>query len=283
VDLMRKVPLPPLANSINIPRLKSGTTVATQKDLGAISDTNVTTSLLTFPVITIAGQEDFARQLFDRAVPELADMVIFPDLVAAYLTSSDVQALSGNGSAPNAKGVLETPEINEQTFTSSSPTLAELYKKVAGAIQKIHTLRFLPPTAIIMHPRRWAWILTQVDTTNRPLVVPASQGPFNAFGNLNELASEGAVGTMQGLPVYVDPSIPVNQGASTSQDVVIVQRMEDSWFMEDDPVKTRVFEEVLSNELAIRAQVFNYVALTHERYVKGVCKIEGTGLVEPTF
>jgi HK97 family phage major capsid protein len=283
VDLMRKIPLPPNTNVINIPRLKTGTSTATQKDLGAVEDVNLATGLLTFNVITVAGQEDFARQLFDRSVPELADMVVFPDLIADYITKTDVQALSGNGTLPNAKGVLEGSERNKVTFTSATPTLGELYKKIANAVQLIHTLRFLPPEAIVLHPRRWAWALTQVDSTNRPLIVPASQGPFNVFGNLNEVASEGAVGSMQGLPVFVDPSIPTNLGASTEQDAVIVQRMADSWFMEDDPIKTRVYEEVLSNELAIRAQVFNYLALTHDRYPKAVATIEGSGLNSPTF
>jgi hypothetical protein len=53
--------------------------------------------------------------------------------------------------------------------------------------------------------------------------------------------------------------------------------------MEDEPIKTRVFEEVLSSKLAIRAQVFNYLAFTAERYVHSVCVIEGTGLAEPSF
>jgi len=283
-DLMRKVPLPPNTNVINIPRLKTGTATAAQSDLGTVEDKNLATGLLTFNVITVAGQEDFARQLFDRSVPELADMVVFPDLIADYLTKTDVQALSGTGTLPQAKGALEGSERNKVTFTSASPKLSELYKKIANAVQLIHTTRFLPPDAIVMHPRRWAWCITQVDGTNeRPLIVPSSQGPFNAFGNFNEVASEGIVGAMQGLPVYVDASIPTNLGASTQQDPIIVQRMADSWFMEDDPIKTRVFEEVLSNELAIRAQVFNYLALTHERYPKAVATIEGTGLNEPTF
>jgi HK97 family phage major capsid protein len=291
-DCLTKRPLPPNTNTINIPRLKAGTKTETQKDLGNVESKDLTTGLLTFPVITVAGQEDFARQLFDRAIPELADMVVFPDLVADYLTKTDVQAISGSGVAPNAKGVLTTAEeaepgkgqpAHEVTFTSASPKLSELYSKLANAIQLIHTTRFMPPTAIFMHPRRWAWCLAALDGNNRPLIVPTAGGPFNVLGNLNEIASEGYVGTMQGLPVYIDPSIPTNLGTGTNQDVIIVQRTEDSWAMEDDPVKTRVFEEVLSKELAIRTQVFNYLAVTHDRYAQGISIIKGTGLAEPTF
>lgn len=282
-DLLTKRPLPPNTNSINIPRLKTGTATAAQSDLGAVQSTDITTSLLTFPVITVAGQEDFARQLFDRAVPELADMVVFPDLVADYLTKTDIQAISGSGEAPNAKGVLSSvPAGQKVTFTSGTPTVKEVYKKIADGIQRIHTKRFLPPTAIVMHPRRWAWLLAAVDSNERPLFLPATNS-FNAAGVQDGVVSQGFVGTVQGLPVYVDPSLPTNQGASTNQDPIIILRASDSWALEDSPIKTRVYEEVLSGTLAVRAQVFNYLALTHERYPEGLSLIEGTGLVAPTF
>jgi HK97 family phage major capsid protein len=252
--------------------------------LGAVKSQDLTTALLTFPVITVAGQQDFARQLFDRSVPELADMVVFPDLVADYLTKTDVQAISGSGASPNAKGVLSSVAAGGKvTFTSASPKVKELYSKMADAIQRIHTTRFLPPTAIIMHPRRWAWLLASVDANERPLVLPAANSPFNAVGNLERVASEAVVGSMLGLPIIVDSSLPINEGAGTNQDAILVQRVEDSWVLEDQPVKTKVYEEVLSNELAVRAQVFNYLALTHERYVESVAVIQGTGLTAPVF
>jgi HK97 family phage major capsid protein len=283
-DALTSRPLPPNTNSINIPGLETGTETAAQADLGAVKSKDLKTKLLTFPVITVAGQQDFARQLFDRAVPELADMVVFPDLVADYLTKTDLQSISGSGSSPNAKGVLSAVLAGGKvTFTSGTPKVKEFYSKVADAIQRIHTKRFLPPSAIVMHPRRWAWLLASTDTAERPLILPVADSNFNSIGNLTNVASEAVVGSMQGLPVIVDASLPINEGASTNQDPVIIQRVEDAWTLEDEPIKTKVFEEVLSNELAVRCQVFNYLALTHERYATAVCTITGTGLTEPVF
>jgi HK97 family phage major capsid protein len=283
-DLLTRRPLPPNTNSINIPKLVSGTRVGAQADLGAVESHDLVTGLLTFPVITIAGQQDFARQLFDRAVPELADLVVFPDLVADYLTKTDIQALSGSGVSPNAKGVFESVEAGQKvTYTTGEPKLTTLYSKVADAIQRVHTKRFMPPNAIVMHPRRWGWCLAAVDSQNRPLIVPSAGGPMNVIGNLENVASEAIVGSMQGLPVIVDPSIPTNLGAKTNQDAIIIQRVDDSWAMEDDPIKTKVYEEVLSDELAVRCQVFNYASVTHERYKQSIATIEGTGLETPVF
>jgi len=285
-DALTSIPLPPNANTINIPKLTGGTSTGAQADLGAVSSQDITTSLVSFPVITIAGQEDLARQLFDRAVPELADMVLWPDLVSDYNTKLDVQAISGSGATPNATGALSqsgVPAGNTLTYTTGSPTLGGLYSKIAGCVNAIHTTRYLPPDSIWMHPRRWAWCLAQLDSQNRPLIVPHAGGPFNAIGNLEAVASQAYVGQMMGLPVYVDPSFPVALGAGTNQDVIVVARMADHWLAEDDPIKTRVFEEVLSQTLAVRIQCFNYAGLTFGRYPQSLAFVQGTGLSSPSF
>lgn len=279
-DAMQTIPLPPNTNSVSIPRLVTGAATATQLDLGAVQSTDITTGLLTFPVITVAGQQDLARQLLDRSMPGV-DQVLFADLVADYNTKVDVQSLNGSGTGGNAKGVLQVAGVN--TSATTAATVANVYAKIADVIQQIHSTRFLPPSAIFMHPRRWGWLLAQSDTAGRPLVVPNAGGPMNVIGNLERVASQMIVGQMLGLPVITDASIPTTLGAGTNEDRIIVQRVEDAWLAEDSPVKTRVFEEVLSGTLAIRVQVFNYLALTHERYNKSIGVVTGVGLVTPTF
>jgi hypothetical protein len=49
--------------------------------------------------------------------------------------------------------------INSVTYTTSTPTVAGVYSKVADGIRQVHEGIFLPPSAIFMHPRRWAWFL----------------------------------------------------------------------------------------------------------------------------
>src|SRR5206468_9603387 len=99
----------------------------------------------------------------------------------------------------------------------------------------VETLRFMPPTAIAMAPRRWNWMLSQFDTTNRPLVVPNPQGPFNAMGTTEGTLDIGSVtpaGNMLALPVIVDASIPQAVGTGP-EDQVIVYRREDLLLWED--------------------------------------------------
>ncbi|MGI8439994.1 MAG: phage major capsid protein [Thermoleophilaceae bacterium] len=281
IDSLSRMPLPPDTNRVTLPRLATGTAVAAQADLGAVQATDPTTGSVDVPVITQAGQVDMARQLFDRSVPGM-DEVLFADLIADYNTKVDVQALSGSGAAPNALGVLNLTGVNSISYTDASPTLPELYGKIADAIQQVHSNRFLAPSVIVMHPRRWGWALAQLDTTNRPLIVPVA-GAASVMGVLENVEAQAVVGTMLGLPVLVDPNIPINRGVGANEDAIIVQRVQDSWLMENEPLQTRVYEEVLSGTLSIRVQVFNYLGITHARYPKSISVISGTGCTQPTF
>lgn len=288
-NLVNHLPLPANTDSINIPKVLTGSATAAQADAGAVQSTDPTTGALSVPVKTLAGQVDTSRQLLDRSTPGI-DTILFNDLVADYNTKVDLQVILGSGTGANAKGILSDSNRVIVTFTSGSPTAAALYSKTADAIQQIGTNRFLPAQVIVMHPRRWGWLTAQADSSGRPLVVPsASYGSdgtaVNPFGTTQVpgLVENGPVGMWQGLPVYLDASIPTNQGAGTNEDVIFVLRPSDLYLWEQGTPNTRVYEEVLSGNLQVRFQVFGYFAFTSERYSKASATIGGTGLVAPTF
>jgi HK97 family phage major capsid protein len=278
----RNLELPSGTDSVNIPRITQGSLVGVQAtDNGVVATQDMNDAYVTAPVITEAGAVTLPLQLIDQS-PIAFDEVVFADLTAEYGRQVDLQALSGSGAGGNAQGTLGTAGINAVTYTSASPTVAALYSKLADAIQQIHTGRFLPPTAVWMHPRRWAWFLAAADSSNRPLVVPSAGGPNNALANLTAVHSEGSVGTIQGLPVFVDASIPTNLGAGTNEDRIIVARMDDLWLMEG-ALRSRVLEQTKGDTLSVLLQVYAYLAFTAGRYAKATSVISGTGLVAPTF
>ncbi|WP_243087261.1 phage major capsid protein [Streptomyces sp. 891-h] len=281
-NVVNMQPLPGGTDSINIPKVATGTTAAVQTaDNAAVSETDLTDTFINAPVRTIAGQQDVAIQLLDQS-PVSFDEVIFRDLVADYATKLDEQVISGSGSAGQVTGVRNTSGIETVTYTSGSPTVAEVYSKIADAVQRVHTLRFMAPTVIVMHPRRWAWFLAASDNSGRPLVVPSAGNPQNAVATLGAVGSEQVVGQMHGLPVVTDPSMPTNLGAGTNEDVVHVLRASDVLLYESG-IRTRVLPEVGSGTLTVRLQVYGYLAFTAERYPKSVVEIGGSGLVSPTF
>ncbi|HEY3688118.1 MAG TPA: phage major capsid protein [Streptosporangiaceae bacterium] len=288
-DLCTRLPLPGGTDSINIPKVATGAAAAIQTaDNAAVSDTDLTDTSIEAKVRTIAGQQDVAIQLLDQS-PVSFDEVIFRDLIADYATKTDLQVISGSGSSGQVTGVRSTSGITTITYTSATPKLIDgsttansLIHKLADAVQRIATSRFAPADAIVMHPRRWAWVQTQVDSQNRAQIVPGAAGPSNAFGISTAPTAEGAVGMLAGLPVFVDSSIPTNLGAGTNEDVIHVLRASDLLLWESG-IRTRVLPEVGSGTLTVRLQVYGYLAFTAARQPQSVVEVGGTGLVPPTF
>lgn len=278
VDAIGTKPLPGNTDSINIPTMDTGTAVAAQTEAAAAQDTAATFGTITGAVQTIAGIQNVSQQLVDRSVPGV-DQVIFADLTRAYAGGLETAVL--NSSTTNSKGLLQLSGINSVTYTDASPTVKELYSKLADAIQQIQTGIFEAPTHIIMHPRRWAFILAASDSTDRPLITPYA--PQNLTGT-NNGAPEGAVGSIQGLPVLTSANIPTTGGAGTNQDSILVVAAPNLYIYEDAAGPyLDTFRDVLSGTLQVRFRLFNYYAQIQGRRPKAISAITGTGLVTPTF
>ncbi|YCK39711.1 phage major capsid protein [Actinomadura sp. ATCC 39365] len=277
---MRNTPLPKGTDSVTLPRLATGTAVAEQATQNtAVQNTDATTNSVTANVATIAGQQVVSVQLVEQS-PVNMDEELLRDLLADLAVKIDTFVISNN--AANKRGLLNVTGLNAVSYSDASPTVGELYPKLADAIQQISTTRYLPPDAIFMHPRRWAWILAAVDTQARPLAVPAANAPQNVIAAVGSVNAEGFVGSMQGLPVFVDPNIPTNLGAGTNEDRIIVARTDDVVLYESTP-RAEAFREPLAANLSILLRVYEYVALQSERYPKSLSVISGTGLVPPVF
>lgn len=283
-NLVTSQALPPGTDSINIPKVSTGTRTSVQTaDNAAVDELDMTDDVVTAGVKTIAGQQDVAIQLLDQS-PVNFDEVIFSDLIADFATKLDLQVISGSNGSGQVQGVRGTTGIQTVTATAGADapaTLKVVYSKIADAVQRVHTQRFQAPTVIVMHPRRWAYFLAATDTAGRPLVVPSGPGQ-NAFATHSAVAAEQVVGNMHGLPVVTDPNMPTTLGAGTNEDVIHVLRASDLLLFESG-IRSRVLPDGGSGNLTVRLQVYGYLAFTAGRYPKSVVEIGGTSLVSPTF
>jgi HK97 family phage major capsid protein len=268
----------PTTNSITIPRITTGASVAGQAgENAAVSETDQVTAQLTRSTVTIAGQQDISQQSMDLS-PYNVDQIIFGDLRGAYEAELDRQILRGSGTN-ELLGLNQVAGINAVTYTDATPTVGELYPKVADAIQQIHTARFAAAELVSMAPRRWSWMLAALDSTGRPLVVPsAGQNSIARFGA--ELA-QGIVGEIQGVPIVITGSHATNLGAGT-EDQIVICRPSDVILMET-AIRTRIHEQVLDGTLTLRLQLFTYANLFAGRFPASISTIGGTGLIAPTF
>lgn len=260
----------------------------------AISSTDITTSIVTAPVITIAGLQDVSRQLVDRTLPGI-DEVLALDLMAAYAAELDRQVIAGTGASNQHLGILNTAGTTQEAAFAvslalpSGANVALFYSKLAAAVGDVNATRFLPADTIVMHPRRWAWLSAAVDSQNRPLMVPNGSGPNNAMCTGAAGATNGPVGQIFGIDVVISANVPTNVG-SGPEDVVIVARMADVALLEaGDGMPTQVrYDAPLANQLTVRLVAFGYSAFTAARQPKAIAKVGGTatvgnGLITPTL
>jgi HK97 family phage major capsid protein len=276
-NLVQRQPLPGGTDSINIPKLLTGTAVGVQTaDNTPVVDVDLTDTFINAPVRTIAGQQGVAIQLIDQS-PIAFDDVVFRDLVAAHAAQTDAQVLSGTGTNGQVLGVMNTPNI--LSVPASAVTTQGVYSAIANAIQQVHTTRFLPPEVIVMHPRRWGWFLSLLDGQQRPLFLPAANSPFNAAGVLTDVASQQVVGQMHGLPVITDPNISTTSGGGTEDDVFVLRASD--IILWESGIRARVLPETKAQNLTVLLQIYNYLAFSAARYPQSVAVI--TGLTAPTF
>jgi HK97 family phage major capsid protein len=229
-------------------------------------------TLLTINVNTYAGQQNVSRQAIERGTG--VDSLVMADLVSAYHTALDAAVVNevkvGNG--------------NTVTYTDASPSVAELYPKILDAVQKIQTSFFAGPNVIVMHPRRLAFILAAVDSTNRPLALPQSHNPMNTVATGAGSVVYGNSGyTIAGLPVVTDANVPTDLNGD--QDAIYIGNTQELHLWEQgsgEPMMLR-FEQPKGAELDVQIIVYGYSAFTVRRYPKAWAEIIGTGLAAPTF
>lgn len=276
--------LPAAGMTLNISRMTTGTSAAVQaSENSAVSETNADDTLLTIDVRTIAGQQDLSKQVIERGSG--VDAFVVQDLIRAYHTTLDNQILNGSGASGQIRGIRNTSGVNTTTFTSATPTVALLYPKLADAYQEIQTSSFMNPTHWIMHPRRLAFLLAGVDGSDRPLVLPALNGPMNAVATGSGAASYGNSGyTLMGLPIIADANVVTDAGAGTNEDEIYCVTAPELhlWEQSGSPFALS-FDATGAGSLTVKSVVYGYSAFSAGRYPGATSIISGTGLVAPTF
>jgi len=281
-DLFHREPLPLGVSSISIPKITGGTAVAVQTTQNStVAATDITTAALSSNVSTIAGKQVVSRQLLDQSgIP--FDRVILQDLAADYARQVGAQAILGTGLTGQLRGFLTpTTGTNVVTWTQASPTAGLFFSQLARLQGLIAASRFASPDAVVMHPRRWAWLASYMDSTGRPLVAPVA-GSFNSLAQAGDNRAQGQVGSLLGMDVFVDPNISTTQGVGANQDVVLMMVRDDIWLWESE-LRAEAFEAPYAESLGLLFRCFGYLALVPDRYPASLGSIVGTGLVAPVF
>ena len=273
-----RFPLPQGVQSINIPRMTSGTAEGPQDDGSSAASGDVVDTQTNCPVVTIAGNSDVSMQLLEQSpVGAHLDAMFFQDLVSAYDLALSQQLLYGAGPTTQPtqqlQGLMTISGTNGVTFTSASPSATGMFTYLGQAISKVGNNRKRPPELWLMNTSRAGWLGSSEDTQNRPLMIADNVAITGEFDLL-------------GFPVIMDDVIPntltgnpgsLTFGSAVNQDVIIACRPSDMLLFESTPVMS-VQTEVLSGTLQARLQYRCYAAFIC-RYPSGVAIMSGTGNV----
>ncbi len=292
--LCRNMDLPAGTDSINLPKISTGTLTGIQgADNAPVTSQDWTDTAVTANVKTIAGQTDVPIQLLDQS-PYFLDQVLIQDLTQDYNAQVDRGVISGDGTNASSLnggsllGLYPTTNwsgANTVTWTDASPAPWK-FLSVAGAMaSQVAYNRFdLSSLAFLVHPRRGFWYFSGTDATHRPLVEPENIPSFNtAAVSVDSVPAEGLIGRMPfGPTVHADAHVTTadTAGAGSGQDVAIGAIWDDCWLFEGE-LRVRVMSEVLSGSLQVRLQVYGYVAFL-VRYGQSLAFATGTGFAAPT-
>lgn len=272
-NALPRLPLPLEGTSISIPSFTGGVSVDVRADAAAVSETDGTTGTVSHSVRELSGQVDIGRIDVMRSNPAI-DQIVVQMLVRRYNAKFDDQLINGTGVGQQHIGLRAVTAPNTVAYTDASPTAAELVPKLYDAIQKIDSNSDEDADLMIAHPRRSAWLASNLSSTF-PLFQLGSY--LQAAGSQDQ----GFATNIAGLEVITDRNVGTALGAGTEDEVYVLAR-QDFIFMEG-PLQTRVFEDVGSGTGVIRFQIFAHSAFLSNRYPKSLTIISGTGLIAPTF
>jgi HK97 family phage major capsid protein len=273
------VPTRPLGrvSTVHIPRITTGGTVAIQTVQGSsYSSTDETTADASSSVATIAGHADLSIQLLEQSPMGIGtvDGPIAYDLGKAYGKQLDAQLITGSGANGQLLGLQNVNTSGSHIIDGSAMTNIQTFWVGLGkAAAAIGNDRQLPMEAWLFAPRRWAWLATLLDSSNRPVASPSGANPHAP--ELDPAGGVYAVGPVIGFPVWQAGAIP----AGTNADFVIACRPSDYRLYEGDS-QLMVSKSPLSGTLQYRISLRRYVAFIANRYPSSVALINN--LAQPS-
>lgn len=282
-NLCTNLPLPAAGRTVTVPKQTGNAGVGIQVEASpntALTESDATFGDETQSIYEFAGVQDLSNFLVERSTPG-ADMLIMRNLARQVASKIDYYILHGDGTG-EPQGIRGATGINAVTYTASTPTFSEAQAKIGDMLQQIHAGWFAPADALIMHPRRWQKWATERDSEGRLLIGSAAVVTNPTAVSLGIPVAEGVVGSIHGVPVYLDANILTTSGSGTDQDTVFAM-VRDQALLWLGNLQLEIDRSVnfKSSGVAVRARQYGAFMCEHAPEAFGT--VSGTGLAAPTF
>lgn len=187
----------------------AGTSAAnTSAEGGSYVQTDFGTSPLAVQAYTVGGYSELSVEAVEFGA--FSGESLFTDLDAAYARQVDYYLFHGASANNQVPGIYSTSAGMVLTSaTSATSGAAELWAKVIETESGIAESIFEDPTVIVMSPKRWYRILSELDSDKRPIFGVRDSSPVNVQGVFDTGKS------FAHLPVITDANIYLASSADT--------------------------------------------------------------------
>lgn len=205
------------STSISLDQIGLTTTAGWVAELATKPEgTGVTLATVTASIFTAAGLATISNQLLADSNPQV-DGLVTTDLAKRLVALEEAAFIAGTGTG-QPLGILNTPGLGATALTDT--TAPGLIDAILDSISDVET-NHGAPSAILMHPRTWTFILKAKDTAGAWLLGPPTVGA-HADTSQNRTFRNGPTRTLWGYPVVLSNRVPTNLGTGTNESRVVV-------------------------------------------------------------
>jgi HK97 family phage major capsid protein len=280
-DICRHEDLPAEGMKVELAKGNTSATAALQTtELTAAGGGNYDADPLELSVQTAEAWQLVSRQAIDRG--RVTENVIMGDMLDQMAALLDSTLITQAATGLYASGT-------RITYDDASPTVTALYPSILqGASKSAQTLLNRgKPTHVLMHPRRWYWMQSLVDS-KWPVISPPGLNGQQSFGAAEGGGYEDGGYLPCGLRVIQDANVQTAAlaGADTggTQDIIYIIPQNEAILFEAPQREVFIRAEApAANQLGVMLVVYEYFAYTFSRYAATAFqRINGTGTIPPT-
>ena len=260
-DALRPLPLADDGMTVSLPVFTTAATASSQASQNTApteSDPAITDA--TAPVVTIHAATDVPLQMADRG-QAARDILALVELVGAVAAELERQVVNGSGTSGELTGLLQIAGIGTVTYTSATPTAAELVPKLGALATTSAAARRRRPDFFAMHSRRLDYLLSRAEN----VVAHAVRDP-----QLGDPA--GTVVRLLGVPTLTTDAIPTT--VSSDQDRIVAAHANDVALMLG---RINISLHPVPGPATWRLSATQYAAMPL-RLASGIARMSGTGL-----
>lgn len=226
-------------------------------------------------VFTAAGLAVASNQLLADAKWSV-DQMINRELAKRFVWLEEIAFLNGDGEN-QPLGLRHTPGVG--SIPVKGTDIGDQLDAVTDAITNIYTNFYGPPSAIVMHPRRWAtFVKARTEEGAGAYLIGAGSNVYGRNAN-DPLPGYGSGplprGSIYGVPVFTTPSVPTDLGDAENEDCIFVGDFSQGLVLDRQGITTDRSEHVYftTNQTIFRSE--ERLGFTAGRYPSAFQVIEG--------